>query len=231
MKTILSIIKKELKERISHWVTLIFFGMLVIQAIWVTDGGFKYFANEGVLMNAASILYRNYAGMGMLMIIIIAIATGGVLYKDIRYKSANWTYALPINDKQFFIGRFMAAFLYLVILSTGLIVGHLLVPYSGIGGGVADRFGPVQWGPLFHGWLMFTVPNLFFLCFHSIFFGCIHKKNCNKLFGGFFGCYHISHCPDLVRDRWRRTFNGLCFGRFRWICGCTALYRTIVAIG
>ncbi|MEM1259149.1 MAG: hypothetical protein AAGH81_11500, partial [Bacteroidota bacterium] len=155
-----SIIKNELKQRIFSWITLIFFLMLAFQMIWYTDGAFKYFANEGVLMNAASILYRNYAAMGMLMIIIIAVVTGGVLYKDIRHKSAEWTYAMPINDKQFFVGRFLAAFLYLVILSTGMILGHLLVPYSGIG--EAHRFGPTQWGPLFHGWIMFTVPNLFF---------------------------------------------------------------------
>ncbi|MEO9514087.1 MAG: hypothetical protein ABJN84_03140 [Flavobacteriaceae bacterium] len=171
MKTILSIIKNELKQRLFSWVTLIFFAMLAFQMIWYTVGSFKYFANEGVLMNASSILYRNYAGMGMLMIIIIAIATGGVLYKEIRYKSAQWTYAMPINDKQFFIGRFLAAFLYLVILSTGMIVGHLLLPYSGIG--EAHRFGPTQWAPLFHGWLMFTIPNLFFyvsIVFFSIVF-------------------------------------------------------------
>ncbi|GAA3627288.1 ABC transporter permease [Flavivirga jejuensis] len=171
MKTILSIIKNELKQRLFSWVTLIFFVMLVFQMIWYTEGSFKYFTNEGVLMNASSIFYRNYAGMGMLMIIIIAIATGSVLYKEIQYKSAQWTYALPISDKQFFIGRFLTAFLYLVILSTAMIVGNLLLPYSGIGG--ANRFGPVQWGPLFHGWIMFTIPNLFFyvsIVFFSIVF-------------------------------------------------------------
>ncbi|MEM8999553.1 MAG: hypothetical protein AAGB24_04750 [Bacteroidota bacterium] len=160
MKTIVSIVKNELKQRIFSWITLIFFLMLAFQMIWYTDGAFKYFANEGVLMNASSILYRNYAAMGMLMIIIIAIVTGGVLYKDIRYKSAQWTYAMPIRDKQFFVGRFLSAFLYLVILSTGMLLGHMLLPYSGIG--EAHRFGPMPWGALFHGWIMFTVPNLFF---------------------------------------------------------------------
>lgn len=171
MRTILSIIKSELKQRLFNWVSLIFFLMLVFQAIWYTQGAFEYFANENVLMNAPSIIYRNYAGMGMLMIIIIAIATGGVLYKDIQYKSAQWTYAMPINDKQFFIGRFLAAYFYLIIISTGLIVGHLLLPYSGIG--EANRFGPTPWGQLFHGWFMFTVPNLFVyvaLVFFSIVF-------------------------------------------------------------
>ncbi len=171
MRTILSIIKSELKQRLFSWVSLIFFLMLIFQAIWYTQGSFEYFANENVLMNAPSIIYRNYAGMGMLMIIIIAIATGGVLYKDIQYKSAQWTYAMPINDKQFFLGRFLAAYLYLIIISIGLVVGHLLLPYSGIG--EANRFGPTPWGQLFHGWFMFTIPNLFVyvaLVFFSIVF-------------------------------------------------------------
>ncbi|MGD1961117.1 MAG: ABC transporter permease [Fulvivirga sp.] len=171
MQTILSIIKSELKQRLFSWVTVIFFLMLVFQAIWYTKGGFEYFANENVLMNAPSIIYRNYAAMGMLMIIIIAISTGGVLYKDIQYKSSEWTYAMPINEKEFFVGRFLAAFLYLVIISTGLILGHFLLPFSGIG--EASQFGPQPWGQLFHGWLMFTVPNLFVyvaLVFFSIVF-------------------------------------------------------------
>lgn len=158
MQTILSVIKQELRERTFSWITLIFFLMLVFQGVWYTKGTFDYFVNEGVLMNAPSIFYRNFAGMGMLMIIIIAISTGGVLYKDIQHKSAQWVYALPVSDKQFFIGRYLAAFLYLGIVSTGFFVGMLLVPYSGIG--EAHRFGPAPIGQMFHGMLIFTLPNL-----------------------------------------------------------------------
>jgi hypothetical protein len=158
MKSILYIISQELKERLSSWITLIFFLMLVFQGIWYTKGTFDYFVNEGVLMNAPSIFYRNFAGMGILMIIIIAITTGSVLYKDIQYKSAQWIYTLPINEKSFFVGRYLAAVLYLFIISLGYFVGMLIVPYSGIG--EASRFGPTPWGQMFHGLVLFTLPNL-----------------------------------------------------------------------
>ncbi|MEL6650433.1 MAG: hypothetical protein AAFQ87_06445, partial [Bacteroidota bacterium] len=160
MNTILSIIKSELKQRLFSWMSLIFFLMLVFQGIWYTKGTFDFFINEQVYMNASSIFYRNFAAMGMLMIIIIAIVTGGVLYKDIQFKTAGWVYALPINEKKFFVGRFIAAYLYLIILSSGLIIGHILVPYSGIG--ESHQFGPTPWGQLLHGWVLFTIPNLFF---------------------------------------------------------------------
>ena len=158
MRTILSIVRSELKQRLFSWYSVLFFFMLVFQAIWYTQGTFDYYINDQVLMNAPSIMYRNYASMGMLMIIIVAIAAVGVLYRDIQYKSAQWTYALPIKDKHFFLGRFLAAYLYLIIISTGMVVGHILLPYSGIG--EAENFGPTPWGQLVHGWLIFTVPNL-----------------------------------------------------------------------
>ncbi|MEM7373671.1 MAG: ABC transporter permease [Bacteroidota bacterium] len=169
MRTVLSIINSELKQRLASWISVIFFLMLVFQGIWYTKGSFDYFINEQVLMNAPSIFYRNFAGMGMLMVIIIAIVTGGVLYKDIQYKTAGWVYAMPISEKKFFLGRFIAAFLYLVIISTGLIVGHILVPFSGIG--ESHQFGPTPWGQMLHGWVLFTIPNLFFyvsLVFFSV---------------------------------------------------------------
>ncbi|WP_438712334.1 hypothetical protein ACSTS3_08080 [Aquimarina muelleri] len=169
MKTILSIIKHELKTRVFTWMSLIFFIMLVFQSVWYTKGAFDYYVNDGILMNAPTIVYRNYAGLGMLMVIIIAIVTGGVLYKDIQHKTAQWVYSMPVNEKHFFIGRYIAAFLYLMIIGTGLFIGMLLVPYSGIG--EAHRFGPVPIGQMFHAILFFFIPNI--LVYVSLIFASI----------------------------------------------------------
>ncbi len=158
MRTIMSIIKHEVKAKFFSWITLIFFLMLVFQGIWYTKGVFDYYINDNVLMNAPAIFYKNFAGLGMLMVVIIAISTGGVLYKDIQYKSAQWIYSLPLNEKQFFLGRFLSAFIYLLIVSAGFFVGMLIVPHSGIG--EAHRFGPVPIGQMLHGVLIFLIPNI-----------------------------------------------------------------------
>lgn len=169
MKTIINIIKNELKARIFSWITPIFFLMLVFQAIWYAKGSFDYYVNDGVLMNAPAIVYRNYAGLGMLMIIIIVIVTGGVLYKDIQYKTANWLYTYPISEKKFFLGRFFSAFLYLFIVSIGLFVGTMLIPYSGIG--TANRFGEMPYLQTLHAVLIFFIPNV--LMYVSLIFCCL----------------------------------------------------------
>lgn len=161
---IVKIIKFQIKERLTHWISLVFFLMLVFQGIWYTKGTFDYYVNDGVLMNAPSIFYQNFAGLGMLMVIMIVILTGGFLYKDIQHKTSGWVYTLPINEKKFFVGRFFAAYLVNIILAMGYFVGMLLVPYSGIG--EAHRFGPAPIGQMLHGVLIFLLPNV--LLFNSI---------------------------------------------------------------
>lgn len=175
MKTILHIIKHELKTRVFSWITIIFMLMLVFQGIWYTKGAFDFYVNEGVLMNAPSIFYRNFAGLGMLMVIIIAIVTGGVLFKDIQHKTADWVYAMPINEKHFFLGRYLSAFLYLTIVGSGVFIGMLLVPYVGIG--ASHRFGPAPILQMLHGVLLFFIPNV--LMYVSIIFASIifFKRN------------------------------------------------------
>ena len=97
----------------------------------------------------------------MLLIIVIAIITGTVLYKDIQFKSAGIFYTLPINEKKFFLGRFLSAFLVNVIIGAGIFVGMSLVPYSGIG--APDKFGPTPWGQMVHGFFLLTAGNLLML--------------------------------------------------------------------
>jgi len=69
--------------------SLLIFGILVFQGIWYTKGNFDYYASEDLLMNGAAIFYKNQAALGMLMVIIVAIITGSVLFKDIELKTGN----------------------------------------------------------------------------------------------------------------------------------------------
>ena len=163
------ILKFELKSRFKQPMTALFFLMLVFQGIWYTQGNYEYYVNDATLMNGAALFYKNFAGGGMILIIIISIITGTVLYKDIQFKSAGFIYALPVNEKKFFLSRSFSAFLVNVILGFGIFVGMVLVPYSGIG--TPDKFGPTPWGQMTHGFLLLTVTNIFMLtivCFSSL---------------------------------------------------------------
>ncbi|QKX04990.1 hypothetical protein HN014_08695 [Aquimarina sp. TRL1] len=183
---IAKILKFETKTRWKKPISWFFFLLMIFQSIWFTQGAYTYYANEATLMNGAALFYKNFAGGGMIMIIIVAIVTGGVLFKDIQHKSAGILYTMPINEKSFFLGRFLAALSTNLILGTGLFVGMLLVPYSGIGS--ADKFGPTPWGQMLEGFFLLTVPNLFLLtvaCFAALVFF-------RKMAAGYLGIFVVA---------------------------------------
>ncbi len=160
------IIIYELKKRFTSWMTLLFIVMLIFQGFWYTKGYFDYYPNDGLLMNATAVSYMNLSACGMLMIIIVAIVTGTSLHKDLQYGTGQWIYSLPVNEKSFYVGRFLSSFFYNVLLALGYVLGIALLPYGGLA--EAERFGPIPWGQLFQGFFLLTVPNLFLLT--SLFF-------------------------------------------------------------
>ncbi|MEM6697235.1 MAG: hypothetical protein AAF599_02475 [Bacteroidota bacterium] len=168
------VLKFEFKSRFTNWMTLLFILMMIFQGLWYSKGYYDFYGGEGMFINSPGVCYQNLAGCGLLMVIIVAIITGPTLYKDIQYKSAGWMYSLPINDKQFFLSRFFAAFLINVAIGSFYLVGIMLVPYSGM---VNEEFiGPTPWGQMLHGFFTLTIPNLFLLtsiCFAAL---AIFKK-------------------------------------------------------
>lgn len=165
------IIKFELVARFKQPLTILYFLTMVFQGIWYIQGGYKYFVNDATLMNSSAILYKTLAGGGMLFCIILGLITGTVLYKDIQYKTSGMIYSTPIDQKKFFLGRFLSAYLINLILAIGLVVGLALAPYSGIGS--PDKFGPTLWLQIFHGFFSITAWNILMLtmiCFSAIVF-------------------------------------------------------------
>lgn len=168
---IAKIIQFELRARFKQPMTLLFFLMLVFQGIWYTQGSYEYYVNDATLMNGAALFYKNFAGGGILLVIIIALITGTVLYKDIQYQTAGIMYTTPIKEKKFFLGRFLSAYLINVIIGFGILVGMALTPYSGIAS--PDKFGPMPWAQMFHGFFALTALNLLVMtmaCFSVIVF-------------------------------------------------------------
>ncbi|WP_435260909.1 hypothetical protein [Tenacibaculum sp. nBUS_03] len=180
------IISYEMGKRFKHWTTLLFFFIIVFQGIWYTKGAFDQFVNEGLLMNSPAVFYKCLAAGGMLMLIIIAIITGTSLFKDIQYKTAQWMYTLPIHEKSFYVGRFSTAFFYNISIAFGYVIGMLLVPYSGIG--EAHRFGTAPLGQLLHGFLLYTIPNIFLLT-SAFFFALVYTR---KMSAGYLTIFIIS---------------------------------------
>ena len=165
------IIQFEVLARFKRPMSALLLLLMAFQAVWFTQGSFEHYANESTLMNGSALFYRNFAGGGLVMTMIIAIITGTVLFKDIQFKSASLLYTTPVHEKGFFLGRFLAAYIINIVMSAGLILGMALVPFSGIAG--PDQLGPTPWAQMMHGFFVLTVPNLFVMtavCFTALVF-------------------------------------------------------------
>lgn len=155
------LISFEFKYRYAQWMTLIFILMLAFQGVWYAWGTYDFHVNDETLMNAPAIIYQCLAAGGMLLVIIIAIITGAAVYKDIEHRTAETFYTLPMNEKKYFLGKFIAAYLINVSICLAYPLGLAVMQYTGIG--LPEKFGPTPWGQILQGFILFTLPNLLFL--------------------------------------------------------------------
>ena len=179
------LISFEFKYRYTQWMTLIFILMLAFQGVWYAWGTYDFHVNDETLMNAPAIIYQCLAAGGMLLVIIIAIITGTAVYKDIEHRTAESFYTLPINEKKYFLGKFIAAYLINVSICLAYPLGLAIMQYTGIG--PPEKFGPTPWGQLLHGFIIFTIPNLLFLT-SIVIAGVIFFRN---MIAGYMGVFLV----------------------------------------
>ncbi len=179
------LISFEFKYRYTQWITLIFILMLAFQGAWYAWGTYDFHVNDETLMNAPAIIYQCLAAGGMLLVIIIAIITGAAVYKDIEHRTAETFYTLPINEKKYFLGKFIAAYLINVSICLAYPLGLAIIQYTGIG--PPEKFGPTPWGQILQGCILYTLPNLLFLTSVAI-AGVVFSRN---MVGGYMGIFLV----------------------------------------
>lgn len=155
------IITFELRYRFTKSMTYLFMAMMVFQAIWYAKGTYDFYINDATNLNAAGTIYQSLAGGGMLMIIVIAIITGTALFKDIEFKTGETLFSYPVKDRTWLLGKFTAAYLINLSVCLAYALGFSILQYSGIA--APEKFGPVPWGHIFYGFLIFSVPNMFII--------------------------------------------------------------------
>src|SRR5690606_23458296 len=92
---------------------------------------------------------------------IIPAVIGATVYRDYKYNSHTLLFAYPFNKFQYLTGKFLSGFFVtiLITLSIGLafIVASVL-PFAN-----QDLLGPVKLEAYFQSYLLFVVPNIFFV--------------------------------------------------------------------
>ena len=157
----------EIRYRFANPLTWLILLMMVFQGVWYSLGTYDFYVHDQTWMNAAGVFYICLTGGGIILMIIIAMITGTTLYRDIEQRTAQSLYSLPVDEKQFFLGRFLGAYVINLLLIVAYVLGMVIMQYLGIW--PADKFGPVPWRQLLHGYVLFGVPNIFVLTSISYF--------------------------------------------------------------
>jgi ABC-2 type transport system permease protein len=160
------IFSNELIYRLKRPLTWVFALMLLVQGATYSRSTYNLIVNDGVWVNAAGITHINIAGVGFLLFVIVAIITGTVIFKDIEYRMAGIIYTKPINEKQYFLKKFLAAYTINTLLSVAYVIGIVLTPW--LGASPNQITGQVLWGQTLQAFILFMLPNLFLLTGISI---------------------------------------------------------------
>ena len=167
------ILSYELKQFFKNYLVFVIYALLIFQGIWYTKGTFDYYVNADLLMNSSAVVYKNLAALGIIQVIITAMITTPVLYKELQFKTGQWLFTSPMKEKRFFIAKFVSAFGINALIALGGMIGVLLTPFVGIG--EPHRFGDAPLEHLLLGYVLLTLPNLLLLVSVS-FFSIVYFK-------------------------------------------------------
>ncbi len=173
----------ELRTRFASPLTWIILLMMCFQGIWYALAVYDFYVHDQSFINGAGIFYICLTGGGFLLMVVIAMITGISLHRDIEERTALFLYAFPIHEKRFFLGRFFAAYAVNLLLVLAYVLGMVMMPYLGVG--PADKFGPVPWLQLMHGFVLFGMTNIFILTAVS-YFGLVVFRNMAASYIGVF---------------------------------------------
>ena len=172
-KTTRSIARFELKTRLSRISTWVYFGVFfTIALLWIAAAGgiFKEanisFGSGKVFINSPFALSQTVSILGMFGLIIMATVMGRSVQQDFEYRSHHFFFTSPINKFQYLGGRFLGAFVVVLLIFSSIGLGAFLATL--LPGLDAERVGPNRLLAYVWPYLMILLPNA--LLIGSLFF-------------------------------------------------------------
>ncbi|TAE31447.1 MAG: hypothetical protein EAZ91_07625 [Cytophagales bacterium] len=156
--TISYLLRFELRYHFARPVTWLYALLIFGQGIWYGLGAHSQFGSRLIWVNSAANAYLVLASPGLILTVVACLVAGQALTKDLEYRVADYAYATPIADRDYFLGKLLGAFLTVLMLALAYPLGTLAVPL--LADGVT---GPVPVGQLLNGYVMLLIQNLFII--------------------------------------------------------------------
>ncbi|MEO5595325.1 MAG: hypothetical protein ABIR15_16325 [Chitinophagaceae bacterium] len=170
----------EIKYRLTRPDTyLYFFGFLLVTTLAFATGSVP--ANDSNFVNAPLVVSKFFTIFSLFMMVVSASIMGAPLYRDLEYSTHEYYLSYPITKNDYFWGRFLGSFFFVLLVASTLIWGAIMGIFIGpkLGWLSADRVAPFNFFVFLKPFLLFLLPNL--LLTSSIFFGLVAYTRNNKV--------------------------------------------------
>jgi hypothetical protein len=148
-------------SRISTWVYFLVF--FVISLLWIAAAGglFKEanisFGSGKVFVNSPFAIAQTVSVLGMFGIIVMAAVMGRAVQQDYEYRAHHFFFTSPISKLDYLGGRFVGAFLVVLIIFSSIGLGGFLATL--LPGMDAERLGPSRLIAYLWPYLLVLIPN------------------------------------------------------------------------
>ncbi|MEO6961580.1 MAG: hypothetical protein ABIY90_06415 [Puia sp.] len=170
----------EIKYRLRRPDTYLYFiFFLLISFLGFSTGNVP--AYRAAAVNSPLVMTQYFTVLGFFMMVVTAAIMGAPLYRDIEYSTHEYYLSYPITKNDYFWGRFLGSFFFVLVIASALVWGALMGSWLGpkIGWLPADRLVAYHAMSYIQPFFAFLVPNL--LLTSCIFFGLVSFTRNNKV--------------------------------------------------
>ena len=212
--TVFTIASFELRSRLkllSTWVYFLVFFALALLWIAAAGGLFKEanisFGSGKVFVNSPFALAQTVAILGMFGITVMAAVMGRAVQQDVEYRSQAFFFTAPIGKLQYLGGRFIGAFVVLVVVFSAIGLGAFAATL--LPGMDAERLGPNRWAAYLLPYATVLLPNT--LLIGAVFFSlaAVTRKMLPVYIGSVLILLGWLIAQQLMRDADNRTLAAL----------------------
>jgi len=150
---------------------LFFFFGLIFATLNFANGAVPIIEKE--LVNAPAVLAIFSAAASIFLMLVSSSIMGVPLYRDIEHNTKEYYLSYPITKAGYFWGRWLGSFLFVTLVSIGVLLGAWLGTHIGPAFGLrsAESYGPNRFYNYLYPFLTLILPNMFFTS--ALFFGLV----------------------------------------------------------
>lgn len=168
MNALLGIASFEVRNRLRQVSTYVYFLVYAaMAALWMAAAGGAFaqahvvFGSDKIFINSPDALAAGITVLGFLGVSVIAAAMGRAIQQDYEYGTWHFFFTAPIRKRDYFIGRFLGAWVVLILAFLGIAAGlYLGIHWPGVD---PSRVGPTSLQSFLRPYLFELLPNMLWL--------------------------------------------------------------------